>query len=228
MNRATGLLGSTVGMKMAMAVTGGLMLLFLAGHLLGNSTVFAGAEVLNAYASKLQGLGPFVWAYRIFLAMALLTHVFSGVSLTLADRASGSGPYAVKSRRTSTFAGRNMIWTGLVIAAFILYHLLHFTFHLDTPGVESAEHLDHHGRHDVFGMVVMSFQNPLIAVAYAVGLSCLGLHLFHGIQSLFQTLGLTGDRSFAMVKKAGRIAAVFLLAGYLSIPALILAGVVGH
>jgi succinate dehydrogenase / fumarate reductase cytochrome b subunit len=120
-----------------------------------------------------------------------------------------------------------MIWTGLVIGTFIVYHLIHFTFHIGAPGIPPGQHmhLDEMGRHDVFTMVVLSFGHSVIVAAYLAGISALGLHLFHGIQSLLQSLGLNNDRTLPVMKKTGRIAAALLYLAYITIPLVIYIGI---
>jgi succinate dehydrogenase / fumarate reductase cytochrome b subunit len=128
------LLSDSIGRKAVVAVTGLVMVLFVVVHLLGNSTIFAGPDGINAYAEKLHGLGPFVWAFRAFMGVMLCLHVIFAVLLTLENRTASPDKYAVKKMLKATFAGETMIWTGLLLLAFIVYHLLQFTVRI-TPDI---------------------------------------------------------------------------------------------
>ncbi|HTR44528.1 MAG TPA: succinate dehydrogenase cytochrome b subunit [Thermodesulfovibrionales bacterium] len=215
---------STVGRKLLMAVTGIVMIGFVIVHLLGNLSVYAGPDAINTYSAALHRLGPVVWAFRLVLLAVLVVHVFFGVQLTLENRAAKPEPYAVKKSLQTTFAARNMIWTGLLIAAFIAYHLLHFTFQVTNPGTSALRHPDGLGRPDVFMMVVSGFRNAFISSAYVFAMGMLGLHLSHSIQSLFQTLGLNSARTFPVLEKGGNVAALLLALGFVSIPIVIVMG----
>jgi succinate dehydrogenase / fumarate reductase cytochrome b subunit len=215
---------STVGRKLLMSVTGLAMIGFVIVHLLGNLSVYAGPDAINAYSAALHRLGPVVWAFRLVLLAALVVHIFFGVQLTLENSAAKPEPYAVKKSLHTTFAARNMIWTGLLIAAFIAYHLLHFTFQVTNPGTSALHHHDALGRPDVFMMVVSGFRNGLISSAYVGAMAMLGLHLSHSIQSLFQTLGLNSARTFPVIEKGGSITALLLALGFVSIPIVIVMG----
>jgi succinate dehydrogenase / fumarate reductase cytochrome b subunit len=119
-----------------------------------------------------------------------------------------------------------MIWTGLVIAGFLVYHLLHFTVQMIHPEMSAKLNTDVRGLPDVFGMVVFSFQNFFILFLYIASLIALTLHLVHGLQSSFQTLGLNTDQTQPIIAKAGVIASLILLIGYASIPVVIFIGIV--
>ncbi len=217
-----------VSPKIVMAVTGLMLLLFVALHLIGNSSVFIGPDGLNAYAAALQGLGPLVWALRLFMIAVLSLHIFLGISISIENMTAKPDAYSVTKRLRATFSSRNMVWTGLFTAAFLIYHLLHFTFHITNPELSASRNLDAAGRPDVFGMVVSSFRNPIISLVYLSAMFALFLHLAHGIRSMFQTLGLNTEKTFSFFQKAGILAAIALFIGYLSIPASILAGALGN
>jgi len=215
------LFSNTVGKKVLMAATGLFMLLFVVVHLLGNSSVFAGPDGINAYAAKLHGLGPFVWAFRLFMGAMLAFHVVLGVLLTLENQTANPGKYAVKKMLKATFASETMIWTGLLLLGFIVYHLLQFTVRV-TPDVVLGN--DAKGRFDVFTMMVGSFRRAPIALIYVAAMVALFLHLSHGIQSIFQTVGLSNDKALPQYERYGMLLSVLFLLGYCSIPVLILAG----
>jgi succinate dehydrogenase / fumarate reductase cytochrome b subunit len=216
------LFSDSIGRKAVVAVTGLFMVLFIITHLLGNSTIFAGPDGINSYAEKLRGLGPFVLVFRIFMAAMLVVHVIFAVLLTLENRAANPGKYAVKKMLKTTFAGETMIWTGLLLLAFIVYHLLQFTLHI-TPDVVLGN--DAKNRSDVFTMVFTSFRVTPIALAYVAAMVTLFLHLSHGIQSIFQTFGLNNDKTMPQFSLLGKLLSALFLVGYSAIPVLILAGI---
>lgn len=211
-----------------MSVSGMMMVMFVTVHLLGNSSIFAGTDGINVYAEKLRGLGPFVWLFRIIMIAVFSIHIFFGIWLTLENKSAKPETYKVKKDLSVSFASKNMVWTGLIIGAFLIYHLLHFTFHINAPGISSGIHLDATGRHDVFGMVVMSFRNLIISLIYILSMVALFLHLSHGIQSFFQTLGLNSDRTFPLIIKGGKLAAAMIFLGFISIPLVIFFGILRH
>ena len=168
------MLQHTVGRKILMAITGQGMVLFAIVHVLGNSSIFIGPNGINAYAEHLHSLGPLVWVFRLAMLTLLVIPVIYGIQTTLENNAAKPQGYAVKKNLRTGFAAQNMIWTGLVLLAFLVYHLLHFTARV-TPGV--VQGVDPQGRFDVFGMVVASFQKGGIAFIYVAAMVALFLHL---------------------------------------------------
>ena len=215
---------SSVGRKLVMAATGQLIFLFVIVHVLGNATIYFG--LLNAYAAHLKALPPLLWSFRLGLIILFAFHIFYGIVLTLENNAAKPQSYVFRNDLSATVAGRNMIWTGAVIGSFLIYHLLHFTIQVTNPSVAAARHLDSLGRPDVFTMVVKSFQNFGIAFVYLLSMTALWLHLSHGIQSSFQTWGLTSDNSLPIIKRVGAIAAVILFIAYIAVPVVIATGIV--
>lgn len=216
---------SPVGRKIVMAVSGFSMLAFVVVHLLGNSTIYAGPDGMNAYAEALHRFPLLIWMFRLMLFLMLYLHVFYGIVLTLENRAAKPQAYEVKKYIEATFVGRNMIWTGLLIGAFIIYHLLHFTFQVTNPEIAAGGHPDAMGRPDVFMMVVLSFRKLAVSIVYVCAMIALGLHLSHSIQSAVQTVGLNGEKSFPLVVKAGTIAAILIFLGFAAFPIVIFAGI---
>lgn len=219
-----GVLKTTVGRKLVMALTGLLLLAFLLVHAIGNSTLWGG--LLNAYAAHLHALPPLVWAFRAALLALFALHVWQGTTLTLENNAAKGGGYAVTAYRRASVASRSMIWTGLAIAGFLLYHLLHLTLQVIHPEAAAAAHPDAAGRPDVHAMVVAGFTHAATTAVYAAGTLALGLHLLHGAASALQTWGLNGPRSFPWVERCAAALALAVAAAFLAIPASILAGVV--
>lgn len=215
---------SSVGRKLFMAASGLLLGGFVITHLLGNMTLFAGSAAINAYAAQLHQLGPVLWIFRLGMLAAALCHIAFGIWLTLQNRAAKPMGYAKKNLQSTTLAAETMIYSGLALLAFVVFHLLHFT--LRKVGLDPALYTDPAGTVDVFRMVVLSFhQLPLVAV-YAGGLMALFVHLSHGISSLFQTLGACNEHLLPLLRRAGLLAAAAVLIGYLSIPLLTYFGLV--
>ena len=215
------LLTNAVGRKVLMAASGLLMALFVVVHLLGNSSIFVGPDGINAYAEKLHSLGPLVWIFRAVMLALLVVHVWLGIQLTLENSAVNPQKYAVRKKLKATFSSETMIWTGALLLAFLVYHLLQFTVRI-TPDVVLGT--DAKGRFDVFTMMIGSFRVTAIALVYVAAMITLFLHLNHGIQSIFQTLGLSNDRTLPKYGALGKALSVIFLVGYSAIPVLILAG----
>lgn len=215
------LLKSNVGRKVLMAVTGILMIGFVIVHLLGNSSIFIGQNGINAYAEHLHSLGPLVWVFRLVMLALFAIHVIFGIQLSIENSNATPQAYAVTKHLKATFSSKNMIWTGLLIACFVVYHLLHFTARV-TPGLVLGMQGE---RFDVYTMVTSSFATPIIALVYVAAMVVLFLHLFHGAQSFFQTVGLSNDKSLPVVSSLGKVFALIVLIGYASIPVAILSGI---
>jgi succinate dehydrogenase / fumarate reductase cytochrome b subunit len=221
------LLTSSIGRKILMAITGQAMVLFAVIHLLGNSSIFGWLPGgINAYAHHLHSLpAPIIIGFRLGLLVFVSVHIWFGIQLTIENRGGRPREYAVKSTQKATFASENMIWTGVLLMAFILYHLAHFTFQIINPDAAALNHLvPLHGDNvpNVLGMVVSAFQNMLVTLIYAGAMLILFLHLSHGIQSFFQTMGWSNDRVQPFLTKAGTLAALALFLGYAAVPLTIL------
>jgi succinate dehydrogenase / fumarate reductase cytochrome b subunit len=216
------LFSDSIGRKVVMAITGLLMVLFVVGHLLGNLSIFAGPNGINAYAFHLHELAPVVWGTRIVMGAAVLLHLFISIQITLENSAAKPDRYAVQNSLRATFASKNMIWTGAIIGAFVLYHLLHFTFRV-TPGL--ALGFDYMNRFDVYTMVVKGLGNAINGAVYIVAMVALFFHTSHGIQSVFQTLGLSNAFLLPRWGVIGKTLSVIFLVGFGSIPAVILFGI---
>jgi succinate dehydrogenase / fumarate reductase, cytochrome b subunit len=211
---------STVGRKVIIAISGQMMVLFVIVHLLGNSSIFIPGGI-NAYAEHLHALPPLVWAVRALMLVFVLFHFYFGIQVTLENRAAKPVAYAVNKKLKATFASENMIWTGLLLALFIIGHLLQFTVRV-TPDVASRlASLSSGNTFDVNSMVVGSFQNGTVALIYVAAMIVLFLHLHHGIQAFFQTMGWNNDCSLPVISRVGRTLALIFLIGYSTIPVLI-------
>jgi succinate dehydrogenase / fumarate reductase cytochrome b subunit len=224
MNRKTHPLLSTIGTKGVMAATGLALLGFVLVHMLGNLQIYAGPERLNGYAKKLRDLGPLLWVMRGALLAIFLLHVVSAWRLWRMNRSARPVPYRTLEPQVTSYAARTMPWTGLVVAAFVVYHLLHLTF-----GVTNPEHASLHtadGLHDVYAMVVRGFSLWPVSLAYVVAQALLALHIAHGASSAFQTLGTTHPRLAFLRSGFGPGVAVLVFLGNVSIPLSVLAGLV--
>jgi succinate dehydrogenase / fumarate reductase cytochrome b subunit len=210
-----------------MAVTGLILVLFITGHLLGNLSIFFGADAINAYAKHLRDWWPLIWVVRLVMLCIFALHVTFGIQLYLENKAANPEDYAIQKNLVTTFSAKTMIFTGLIILAFLLYHLLHFTFQVTNPDI-SAHSLPAaaHGYADVFSMVVLSFQKVSIALVYIIAMIALLLHLSHGISSWVQTLGWSTGPSQDKVTAVGKVLAIVYGLVYIAIPLFILARIV--
>lgn len=218
-------LTTTVGMKVTTAITGTALTLFVIAHLIGNLKIYDGRESLNAYAAFLKSLGPWLWVARIGLLGAFTLHLVFALLLKIKSKAARPVAYAHPKTIQASFASRTMPWTGLVILAFVLFHLAHYTFGAfgtikaknettkTLVDVSYLEILDDKGRHDVYSMALAGFQNDAVCVLYVIAQLMLMIHLSHGIASVFQTLGLNTPRIQPALKRlAWGIAIVLALA----------------
>jgi succinate dehydrogenase / fumarate reductase, cytochrome b subunit len=210
------MLSSSVGRKYAMAVTGILLSLFVVAHLLGNLQIFLGPEALNAYSEHLAGLPMFLWPARVILFLTLALHIRIAVSLALENKKARPIPYGVRNTVQASYASRTMMISGPLVSAFIVYHLLHFTFGVTHP--EYFRLTDAEGRKDVYSMVVFSFRDWRVATSYMAAMALLAFHLSHGFSSLFQSLGFNNDAWNRRLKIGGAFAALLIFLGFSSIP----------
>lgn len=218
---------STVGRKILMAVTGLCLVGFVSVHLIGNLSVFAGPDGINAYAEHLHALGPLVWVFRLIMLGLFAVHITFGVQLYLENRAATPDSYAVQKSLVTTFSAKTMVFTGLIVLAFLLYHLLHFTVQITNPDISAHNlALDAANRLDVFTMVTKSFHNAFIVLVYIAAMIALTLHIFHGISSWVQTLGLSTGTSQDKVTAIGKLVAIAYGLAYIAIPLLLLARIV--
>ena len=206
---------------MIVAVTGVVLIAFVVGHLLGNLQIFLGPDWVNSYAEHLRELGPLLWVIRGFLLVNALLHIFYTIRLTLENRRARPVSYKRKDHVKATFASRSMALSGLVLLAFILYHLAHFTVRVTDPRFLLLK-ADPLNRFDVFSMMVYGFQNYFVSGFYVLGMFLLALHLSHGTSSFFQSLGLNDKKLTPKLATAGRVFAWLLFIGYTSIPVAVL------
>jgi succinate dehydrogenase / fumarate reductase, cytochrome b subunit len=211
---------STVGRKIIVGISGQIMVLFVIAHLLGNSSIFIPGGI-NAYAEHLHALPPLVWSIRAVMLVLAVCHIYFGVQITLENRAAKPLAYAVNKKIKATFASENMIWTGLLLGIFIVGHILHFTARVTPDIAPRLSSLSSGAIFDVYSMVVGSFQHGAVALLYVTAMIVLFLHLVHGIQAFFQTIGWNNDRTMPAFACGGKVVAAIFLIGYSSIPAFI-------
>jgi succinate dehydrogenase / fumarate reductase cytochrome b subunit len=210
---------STNGKKIVMAVTGCIMFLFVTGHMLGNLQIYDGPERLNAYGHLLHSLGELLWIIRGIMALTIVLHVTATIQLALATRRARPVGYSVKEEINSSYASRTMYWSGPIVLAFVIFHLLEFTVGAVHPHAQFVAG-------DVYGNVVSGFQVWWVSVWYIIAVSLLGLHLSHGIWSMFQSVGLAHPRLSPLLKLAAKLIALGIVLGYISIPISVLLGIV--
>jgi succinate dehydrogenase / fumarate reductase cytochrome b subunit len=220
------LVTSSIGRKTIVAVTGILLVLFVIVHMMGNWNIFLGPDAMNSYAATLQNLGGLLWIARIGLIIAFLLHIFFAVQLNIENKMARPVQYKKKDYVKATLTSRTMALSGLLILAFVVYHLLHYTLGVVQPETFKAKLTDSQGRADVYMMVIYGFRNPIISISYIVAMLLLAMHLDHAIQSVFQTLGLTTKNIFPKLIRISRGVAIFIFLGYTIIPLFILLGIV--
>jgi succinate dehydrogenase / fumarate reductase, cytochrome b subunit len=210
---------SSLGRKYLLAVTGVILFGFVLGHMAGNLQIFLGREKLNDYAEFLQQTKGLLWGTRITLLGAFLVHIWAAISLTHTSLKARPISYQrdLVSDET-TFAARTMRWTGPIVLLFLLYHLAHLTL-----GVAGPKYI----QGDVYSNVIRGFRVPMISALYLISQAALALHLYHGLWSLFQTVGLAHPKYNAIRRPfAGAFAALIFL-GNCAIPVAILCRFIG-
>ncbi len=217
-------LRSSVGRKYLVGVSGLMLVGFAVIHLLGNLTIFIGQDAMNAYAEKLVHLGPLLWVARIMLIAAAAVHAVTAIQLARENRAARPVGYRKEQSFQTTFAAKTMAVSGIFLLAYIVYHLLHFTFGVTQPAIAHLK--DPLNRHDVHSMVILGFQDIKVVAIYVVAMALLCSHLSHGIASMFQSVGINDDRYTPLLKRISHLTAAFLFIGYSSIPLAIYFGLV--
>ena len=219
MSQAPGFLGSSVGRKVIMAVTGLILFAYVFGHMIGNLQVYLGPEALNHYAVLLRSLlhGAGIWIVRVVMLAAVGLHIWAATSLTLESWRARPDGYREQKWKESTYASRTMRWGGVILLLFVIYHLLHLTTGTVHPNFVEG---------DVYHNFVTGFQNVPASIVYMIAMIALGLHLKHGVWSMFQTLGVSHPRYIRIAHAAAWIFAVLIVAGNISFPLAVLFGIV--
>ena len=224
MSRVQRLLGSLVGKKVVMAATGVILLGFVLAHMAGNLKVFQGPEHFNAYAEGLRtvgapffGRGQLLWVARIILLAAVGLHIWAAWAVTRASWAARPDGYKRLDLIETTWAARTMRWGGVLIIAYVAYHLLDLTFGKANPSFVAG---------DVYHNLVASFQRTPVALAYIAAMLVLAFHMYHGIYSAFQTLGLNHPKYNRWRRAFAAAYTLVVTAGFIAVPVAVLAGVV--
>ena len=208
---------------MIVAVTGVILILFVIGHLLGNLQIFLGPAWINGYAEHLRELGPLLWIIRGILLIDVLLHIYYTIRLAIENRAARPQSYRRKEIVKASFASRHMVMSGVILLAFIIFHLLQFSFRVTDPRFTGLPN-DPLGHYDVYSMMVLGFMSPIVSIFYIFAMFLLCLHLSHGSSSFFQSLGLNNKKLTPRLATIGRVFAWLLFIGYSSIPAAVLLG----
>ena len=217
--QAAGFWQTTNGKKVVMAVTGAIMFLFIIGHLIGNLLVFGGRSAINAYAQFLHFDTGLLWIIRCILILCVILHIIATVQLALRNKSARPVGYSRKQAINSSYASRTMYWSGPIVLAFIIFHLLQFT-----AGTIHPEATFIPG--DVYHNLVAGFQVWWVAAWYIFAIILLGFHLRHGLWSMFQSVGMAHSQHLPAYKKTALVIATVIVLGYISIPISILLGFV--
>jgi len=218
---------TAIGKKVVMAVTGVIIVGFVILHMLGNLKIFAGPDQINAYSRFLRtvgepelGYGDALWIVRIVLLTSVTLHIIAAVQLTRMSWKARPVGYQHRKNVETTFAAQSMRWGGVLLAIFIVFHILHFT--LGAVGFEPGHYKELH----VYQNVVAGFSVWPVAVFYIVAMAALCLHLDHGIWSFLQTLGWSTARNTRTLKILSRVVAIVIFAGFISVPLGVMTGLV--
>lgn len=232
MKFASRLFTSSVGKKWIVAITGLAIIGFLMGHLAGNLLIFLGQEHTNAYAHFLKSNMELLWGARIGLIIMFILHIKTAIQLSAENKAARPVQYANPTPYKASFESRYMLISGLMILAFVIYHLLHYTFLLqpiNLTGTNFAElHAELDGKevHDVYTMVITGFSQPIVSLAYIIAMLLLSLHICHAATAVFQSIGIRSVVNKPLFDKISYGLAAFFFVGFSSIPLSILLGIV--
>lgn len=209
-----------------MAVTGLILFGYVIGHLLGNLQIYSSDhDKINRYAAALHdpNLAPLLWGVRALLLASVLVHIVAAAQLWWLNRAARPIRYVKKDDVPASYAARTMVWSGPIIAAFVIFHVLHLTVGSVLPLQEFAPN-----HPNVRANVIFGFQQPAIAAAYIFAMLLLCLHLYHGVWSLFQSVGVSHPRYTIWLKRLAALSAFFVAIGNISIPVAALTGLLTY
>lgn len=221
-NRAVRFYEAPIGKKAVMAITGLILFGYVVGHLLGNLQIYsADPQQINRYAAFLHdpANAGALWAVRALLSLAVILHITAAVQLWWQNRAARPIGYVKKDDVPASYAARTMIWSGPIVAAFVIFHILHLTAGAVVPLNEIGPNAP-----DVRFNVITGFQNPAISAFYVIAMALLCMHLYHGIWSMVQSMGFSHPRYTPALKKLSAIVAILIAIGNCSIPIAVLAG----
>ncbi|MGO9011640.1 MAG: succinate dehydrogenase cytochrome b subunit [Bryobacteraceae bacterium] len=225
-HRAVRFYEAPIGKKAVMAITGLMLVGYVFAHLLGNLQIYSSdAEQINRYAAFLHNPSnaAALWAARSVLFVAVVLHIIAAVQLWLQNRAARPVGYVKKADVPTSYAARTMIWSGPIVGAFVIFHVLHLTVGAVVPLRELGPNMP-----DVRYNVINGFSNPWISGFYILAMILLCLHLYHGMWSMFQSLGISHPRYTLVIKKAAAVLAILVAAGNCSIPIAVLTGLLTY
>lgn len=199
-----------------MALTGFVLVGFVIAHMLGNLQVFLGPDKINEYGAMLKKEPLILWGARSVLLLSVFVHILFTVQLTIRNRQSRPQSYSQYDATKASLASRTMIWGGLFLVAFIFFHLLHFTVGSVHPQFSPT---------DIYSNMIVGFSSVPVSLFYIAGMFCLGMHLYHGVFSTFQTLGLNNPIANGMRKPLALLIAIAIPVGFVSIPVAVLLGI---
>ncbi|MBN9659478.1 MAG: succinate dehydrogenase cytochrome b subunit [Acidobacteria bacterium] len=218
LNRTATFYHSVVGKKVVMAVSGFVLSGFVLGHMFGNLQLFQGREKLNHYAEMLQSLGGLLWFARFVLLSAAVLHITAAFQLWRLKNEARPQAYVKKAHIATSYAARTMIWSGPIVGAFLVYHILHFT---------TGQALgDQFIKGDVYHNVIVGFQNPAASFFYIIANILLAIHLYHGVWSMFQSLGVNHPKYTPKLKTLAKVYGWVIGIGNVSMPLAVLVGLV--
>ena len=200
---------TTIGKKAVMAVSGVILAGFIFGHLAGNLQIFLGPDAFNGYAATLRHLPEIVWPTRIILLICIFLHIWSSLQLAVVKSDARPVSYVKKRSAGSDYASRTMYWSGPIIAAFVIYHLMQFTFGVGGTPYHAT---------DAYGNVIQGFRVPVVSLFYIIAMGLLCMHLSHGLWSMFQTLGFYHPKHTPKIKRLATVIALVVFFGFISIP----------
>ena len=216
LHKALGFWDAPIGKKAVMAVTGLILFGFVLVHMAGNLQFFLGKEEFNAYARLLRVEPALLWGARLVLLGSVILHIVASIQLTALKQTARPIAYQKKADIDSSYAARTMMWSGPIVAAFIVFHLLHFTV--------GAVGIAHFQEGHVYENVIEGFQVIPVSLAYIVAMVLLGMHLNHGVWSMFQSLGVSNPRYSAGLRVFAKVFSALIVLGFISIPIAVMAG----
>jgi succinate dehydrogenase / fumarate reductase cytochrome b subunit len=226
--RAARFYEAPIGKKAVMAITGVMLVGYVVAHMLGNLQIYSSNPAqINTYAAFLHNPANalLLWGARTALLAAVILHVTASVQLWLQNRAARPVAYVKKDDVPASYAARTMIWSGPIVAAFVIFHVLHLTVGAVLPLRDVG---DNPITPDVRYNVIAGFQNYAVSGFYIFAMILLCLHLYHGMWSMFQSLGISHPRYTRKLKRAAAILAILIAAGNCSIPIAVMTGLLTY
>ena len=205
---------SSIGKKIVVALTGAYLVFFLAGHLVGNMLIYQSSEAFNHYAEFLHTMlhGWGIWIFRIIMLVALVLHIIATIQLTAANRAARPSRYQRDATMVAPRSSRMMIWSGLTVLVFFVFHILHYTVRVQSDLQVLADFKQN------WAMTIAGFQNLLVVLFYILAMALLCSHLSHGVGSIFQTLGLRTKKTAKGIQLFSKAYSLIIFVGFISIP----------